>query len=214
MKKVFVIVSMSLFFLFLTACGTSAAPASKVISETSLQEDLATEIGESIPYEYLTVKQAIDTKKYNVTLGIYNASEITNMASYIENLLDARDAVMDPSIRGRVFFEQCYEDGALMLSFRTTHEGFGELVDSRSGKSTVEKFDSFEEMTAAFPAYTVQQEITSGESEEDIAIYNEVMKALNAEPNRPEEEIFVELAPTYGMTSEELKEFMLDIIWK
>lgn len=51
-------------------------------------------------------------------------------------------------------------------------------------------------------------------TETELAIYNEVMDALDAEPNRAEEDIFDELAPQYGMTGSELKEFILTAMEK
>lgn len=47
-------------------------------------------------------------------------------------------------------------------------------------------------------------------SEENAAIYNAVMEQLNSDYTREEDEIFEEIAPYYGMTSSELKQFMYD----
>lgn len=51
-------------------------------------------------------------------------------------------------------------------------------------------------------------------TESELAIYNEVWAALDAEPNRPEEEIFEELAPNYDMTGSELKDFIMKAMEK
>ena len=40
------------------------------------------------------------------------------------------------------------------------------------------------------------------------------MDRLDAEPNRPEEEIFAEIAPEYGMTADELKQFIFEMMEK
>ena len=48
----------------------------------------------------------------------------------------------------------------------------------------------------------------SGISDEDYKIYHEVMDYLNESYNTPVDVVFEKLAPRYGMTAEELKEFM------
>lgn len=51
-------------------------------------------------------------------------------------------------------------------------------------------------------------------TESELKIYREVWDALDAEPNRPEEEIFEEMAPNYSMTGEELKDFIMKAMEK
>ncbi len=48
----------------------------------------------------------------------------------------------------------------------------------------------------------------------DVAIYEEVMEILNDQYDRPEDEIFKELAPKYEMTAAELKQFIRDMMEK
>jgi hypothetical protein len=45
-------------------------------------------------------------------------------------------------------------------------------------------------------------------SESNTKIYNEVIDRLNSEYDRPEDEILEEIAPNYGMSAAELKEFL------
>lgn len=45
-------------------------------------------------------------------------------------------------------------------------------------------------------------------TDENLKIYNNVMEKLYSEPDRSEDDIFAELAPQYGMTKDELRDFM------
>lgn len=47
-------------------------------------------------------------------------------------------------------------------------------------------------------------------SDEDYRKYNELMGALKAEPDRPEEEIFQSLSESYGVPASELRQFVRD----
>lgn len=45
-------------------------------------------------------------------------------------------------------------------------------------------------------------------SDQDYQFYKSVMNALYANPNRPEDEVIAEIAPSYGMTAEEMNDHM------
>lgn len=59
-------------------------------------------------------------------------------------------------------------------------------------------------------SYNSQEDNSSGSilNAENAKIYNEVMDALNADYDRDENSILEELAPNYGMTASDLKEFL------
>ena len=87
------------------------------------------------------------------------------------------------------------------------------VIYARYSCSSLHTFKSFDELAQYFPALNIENS-TESISDEDMKIYNEVWAALDAEPSRPEDEIFAELAPRYNMTGEELKNFVDDIMFQ
>ena len=86
---------------------------------------------------------------------------------------------------------------------------YGNLIDSRSGEANVTIMDTLDDLCAFFPALSM--EINKSKMDKDsIKIYEEVMNELCKRMNEPEEQIYFDLAPKYGMTPEELRDFMFD----
>jgi len=98
--------------------------------------------------------------------------------------------------------------------YSETSDLYGFLLDYRSGDASGSFVKTYDELLEKFPASKIENQEKERLSEDDLKIYNEVWAALDAEPNRPEEDIFEELAPRYGMTRSELKQFIWDAMEK
>lgn len=77
--------------------------------------------------------------------------------------------------------------------------------------------DSNPNTTTSVAATTVSQDATASTnsnehegvpSKKDIARYNVILETLNSDYSRSEDDILKEIAPDYGMTSSELKEYL------
>ena len=105
-----------------------------------------------------------------------------------------------------------------MLSFHhyNDKDEFGTFFDDRSSPTKITKCSTADDLATSFPAlrtHIAELEVAQ-ESPEEMALYKYVMDRLDAEPDRDEMEIFEEIAPEYGMTTDELKQFMFDMMEK
>lgn len=100
------------------------------------------------------------------------------------------------------------------LLFNTGLGKVGSIVDTRNSDNTMKVYNSYEELASDFPALKIHLAEKEALSDTDLAIYQEVWAALDAEPDKSEEDIFKELAPQYGMSEDELKDFISNAMEK
>lgn len=221
MKKLSISAHFALLLLFLVSCGANNShqiePTPSISSITISVEDIESAIkeavGSSIPYSYLTVKTT-DKGRLDISADICDSSEITYFATYVDALLNACSQNVDMTIVHKITLNQCDKDGRTEVIFRTVEEGFGELIDWRSGEAELQSIASLDDLMDLYPASKVVQSEKENLTDSELKIYNEVWSALDTEPSRPEEEIFEELAPNYGMTGSELRDFMMNAMEK
>ena len=175
--------------------------------------DIKVSIGNSIPYTEASVTTT-DKGRYHITLSIYDPKEITYMATYVKALLAACDGKVAPEQLYQIELNQCYEDGSIMITFRTSDDGYGELIDWRSGEAKLTEVPTENDLLEQFPASKIEEQKKNALSEEDLAMYNEVMDILNSDFSKTEDQIYSEIAPNYGMTKDELAAFMKDSLKK
>lgn len=96
-----------------------------------------------------------------------------------------------------------YEDFCMIIEFLDDKYETYDLISLQVGK-----IDIYKSLTAnSVNANPTKDTILN---DQNTQIYNEVMNTLNSDYDRDEDEIFEEMAPQYGMTADELKQFMLD----
>lgn len=210
MKKLFLIL-LACFMLFsLSACGPN-------VSNDDIENDIENAINNAnINVDYILVHDYQNKKIIGISLAntddysVYGNEFITVSSIVQEYVTDNDIPFNDLSISAGMDSSGKYDSAFI---FTTTDFKTGDLVDNRSGSPKLHTFKSFDELAQYFPALNIENS-TESISDEDMKIYNEVWAALDAEPSRPEDEIFAELAPRYNMTGEELKNFVDDIMFQ
>ena len=210
MKKLFLIL-LACFMLFsLSACGPN-------VSNDDIENDIENAINNAnINVDYILVHDYQNKKIIGISLAntddysVYGNEFITVSSIVQEYVTDNDIPFNDLSISAGMDSSGKYDSAFI---FTTTDFKTGDLVDNRSGSPKLHIFKSFDELAQYFPALNIENS-TESISDEDMKIYNEVWAALDAEPSRPEDEIFAELAPRYNMTGEELKNFVDDIMFQ
>ena len=210
MKKLFLIL-LACFMLFsLSACGPN-------VSNDDIENDIENAINNAnINVDYILVHDYQNKKIIGISLAntddysVYGNEFITVSSIVQEYVTDNDIPFNDLSISAGMDSSGKYDSAFI---FTTTDFKTGDLVDNRSGSPKLLTFKSFDELAQYFPALNIENS-TESISDEDMKIYNEVWAALDAEPSRPEDEIFAELAPRYNMTGEELKNFVDDIMFQ
>jgi hypothetical protein len=105
-------------------------------------------------------------------------------------------------------------DSKNTVSFMSSPEYYGTLIDQRSGSAKTTRVNTAEDLIKTFPAFqnylTKENKSDSGE----WALYDEIMGILNSDYSRSEDEIIKEIAPKYNMTPAEMKEFLTEMLKK
>ena len=182
-------------------------------SELEIASALDAALAEHLPSGYTL---DVSTSYATIDLHLIGMDYITDYGSYIYYLMEAV-ADIYPDVE-RVEFS--LSDGSLtnpsFLEFTARPQlwadiRYGELIDYRSGSPIEYDIKTLDDLIALFPAMAADG-IGSGISQSDLDLYNEVMDILNSDYTRSEEEILEEIAPNYGMTSDELYTFLLDVM--
>lgn len=210
MKK-FLLVLLSCFVLIIFfACSPQ-------ISNDTIENDIKSKIeNNGVNVDYVLVHDFENKKSIGISLS--NTDDYSAYGSAFVTLSDiTKEYVTENNIPFYDLSISAGEDSSgkytCAFIFSTTDFITCDLVDNRSGAARYYPLESFDELVQYFPAMNVENNPESI-SDEDMKIYNEVWAALDAEPTRPEEEIFSELAPRYNMTGEELKKFIDDIMFQ
>lgn len=76
------------------------------------------------------------------------------------------------------------------------------------------KCETPEQLAKFFPALDLRLKEEHNLTEEELAIWDDVWKKMDDEPDRDEMDIYKELAPTYGMSAEDLDAFIKTLLEK
>lgn len=203
-----------------TTARSSAEDASAFDPELQQREDnVIILLDGSIPYTSVVISGTGET--LNMSIVIEGADHITDFGNYVIDGIAAYEAEFTENERGNLLIALHYESGEDMVAFSTCDIGegtagdYGLLRDARSGSAKYMALDTAEDLYAEFPV-AAQHAAKNELDQNDVRIYNEVMDVLEAQYNRPEDEIYEEMAPLYGMTASELKQFifiMMDKIY-
>lgn len=71
-----------------------------------------------------------------------------------------------------------------------------------------------EDLAKFFPDLEIRLKTEKVLSQEELVIWDAVWAKLDAEPNKAEEEVYKEMAPSYGMSPDELSTFIRDCMGK
>lgn len=239
MKRVIpAILAASLFICCLSGCGSNSSFDSS--NYDTLYEESTSELEEYLEEDSIletelyqeqidNISNALDFMTQSITVteenGLFNldvtASSFLNVrdfGTYVLNVKEAFENEFDTDVRGSYDITMhigTNKANFLWFSSKNYSEGqtdlVGTLYDSRSGEIITTAINGRESLFEMFPAAEIADS-KSQLDEADVAIYEEVMDALNADFDRPEDEILAELAPQYDMTVDELRQFMRDMM--
>lgn len=201
-----------------TKATTTAAPEEVIEPKTddeleTLYKDFAAKISGRVPYSELSVKNG--KKGIFVTVSIDGLDRITYFGNYIVDSKAAFNEVFSDEYAEEL--DVVLFDGINIAAF-FQNEGYKgklsniALIDDRhSGESKKTYISSDEEICKIFPA-TREHLGKQGVDDEKLKIYEDVMEILNENMDRPEDELLAELAPNYGMTADELKSLLQEVM--
>lgn len=232
MKKIGIIISILIICICCTVSGCSSTSDIDTPNTTSTyvantEEDKICDLHEGNIVSMLSHKIPISHVYVSVYSGCFDLSayigpdgRINDFGIYILEVQEAFENEFAKEERGKFsvdllmdgtdpplfyFISNDYDETEILLS--------GKILDDRSGDLVSHKISGVESLCELFPAtsiYIAKKEIDAN----DLRIYEEVMEILNNQFDRPEDEIIEELAPNYGMTASELKQFLFDTMEK
>ena len=217
MKKIAVCLLSLIVILSFAGCSPGASDASQPepiaptltdAEESEIKESLLKSLPNDYPISDIEVMSYSDTGNVRFSFHLKNGTSPTYFGQYVIAARDALNAIHSDPARFTVIVNTDRND--FMFLFDSEPGEYGTLTDYRSGEPKITELNSDDDLASLFPAlkiYFSEQNI----DEERLSIYREVMEALN-DTSRTEEEIFEEMAPNYGMTADELKGFMLEVM--
>ena len=147
---------------------------------------------------------------------IFNgADQITDFGIYVYAAREVFDSLVDRTHQDGI----CVilnNDGEDYIHYFNQHldntlgDAYGVVCDYRSGARIETVLNSVDDLCKEFPKTKIYISQSLLEPD-DIRIYNEVMGILNQQYDRSEMEIYEEIAPNYGMTADELSQFIYDL---
>ena len=215
MRKAYIAVFFALFLFILSSCSENSI----VSNETSIPavdtlSPVCSELKAILPFECDVISTEADGK---VNVSIFEVCEELDR--------DAIDKMGYGIFIAKEYCDSSFSDydlsvtifdssrSSIMLLWKSSFSEFGTMIDNRSGEAAVTVFEHAEDMLSFFPKLTSR--INSSKLDlHDLEIYSEVMSELDLRPMDSEETIFKELAPKYGMTHQQLKIFVLDVMEK
>lgn len=184
-------------------------------SEEDIAAALETALANRLPLDEYPYSLDVRTGSGFVDLHLIALDEITDYGAYIYYFMEAvADIYPDAQ-----HVEFSLSDGKLENSrflvfeswFYESSYHYGDLVDYRSGSPVKYDIGTLDDLIALFPAMAADG-IGSGIDQADLDLYNEVMDILQSDWSRSEAEIIEEIAPNYGMTADELDQFLEDVL--
>lgn len=197
--------------------GTSDQSGSAYDPELQKYVDaFADGIKDIVPYTSITVSCKED--KFSTSVVVEGKDKVTYFGNYIVTVKTTFESQFEESKRGGLSVALKNDGKDLMAYFNrdfgdTKAGEYGIIVDRRTGSFKYKPLDTVESLYKIFPAtktFIKEQEIDPA----ILAIYKEVMDALDKQPSRSEDEILEEMAPRYDMTAEELKNLIQEVMEK
>lgn len=221
MKKCFILL-MFLAMLIVSGCGAKVenvpdpSPTSSAIPDgDGLQNDFSSEITRLKALMPSDSKVNISDSEDGivVTVTINGEGQIPYLGNYFYDVKNECDTLFDAKYYLQMMLAN---EGHFLLHWNYPFENYawGRLNDKRSGSDNETYFNSLEDVYGVFPALQAHVSGENNLNSTERQIFNEVSAALDAQPDRAEEEIFEEMAPKYGMTADELRQFMFDMMDK
>lgn len=198
--------------------GTSSESGSAYEPALQQRENNIIELlDEKVPFLEVVVSREDNIHDLGIT--ITGEDNITYFGSYIIAAKLAFITEFSADERGNIIVSLRDENNKDIIMYSSDSIGdnisgdYGLLRDSRSGNAKYTALNSVEDLYDVFPVASIDA-VKSSLDENDMKIYEEVWEVLDTQYDRPEDEIFKELAPKYGMTTEELKLFISDMMEK
>ena len=192
--------------------GTSDEDAAAFDHNLETHESSIISVLESdIPSPFVTISYKDD--RYNISVILKNPDDIAFFGNYIIATIDAFESEFITTDRGNIAVNLICDKWAVSYFRYCDEDGFGVVFDDRSGSLETTYLKNVDDLFDIFPS-AADYESKSDLYKNDVEIYDEVWSVLQEQYDRPETEIYEELAPRYGMTADELSDFMLDMLKK
>lgn len=176
-------------------------PSTKA-SDSDIKDSITSGLDGKVPIFSLTVAS-------NSTMIIIRDGNIPYYGQYIYYIREACEPFVangSLSMYSVMFMNKKYDTDFMYTSELSP---YGTLMDYRSGGDPqITRLTTVDDLADVFPQLLSSGLLSDDVSEADLAIYNEVWAALDAQPNKSEAEIFAEICGNYGMTADELKDFI------
>lgn len=161
----------------------------------------------------------VSNDRYDLNVDVLGADNISHFGNFAVEAKHAFEEEFSDQERGELTISLLDEKKGIMVGFSTSNndenadEKYGVYCNYRVTPWEIVALDSVEDLCKIFPA--TSQYIAKGQLDPaDVAIYDEVQAVLEEEYLLSEDEVFEEIAPQYGMTADELKTFMNEMIEK
>lgn len=178
---------------------------------SGIESDVTAAISGNIPYYIVTVTQSQDY--FDVSIILLPEADIAYFGQYIVTGIQACEEVIKDN-NTLLTMTLIDNNEAPYMLFHSSSTGYGYIADYRSGGDPVITiYDTTNDLAVDFPqlsSFLSKSEL----DEDDVAIYDAVWDVLNSQYWRSEDDVYEELAPTYGMNAQELKQFMMDMTMK
>lgn len=204
-KRMFLYSILLIYGISLMALPTTT----NAVSETqSAIASLRKGLQDKVPYADISLSFSPEPA---LSVDLNNSASITHFGSYIYYLVQETDKVLDTQLDLTMTLYNIRNEPVQI--YRSSETGYGRIMDYRDGSKRIFEIKDLDALIGMYPAMTTVG-IGSAVSEENLLIYNQVMDFINSDFTKPEDDLLAEIAPKYGMTMAELKQFLKDIMKK
>ena len=201
------------FMLLITLCCMLAACGAP--KDTSKYDGLVETIKAVLP-DKSTVK-AEKGGWLSVTVNIPDSVDFSQFGTIVYRVIEASREALSSEGSYDLRINKLDSKGNTTYYTRSSESAnYCKIFDCRKDpnkpKETVCK--TVDDLAAEFPALQIRLKEERNLTREELAIYDAVMAALDAEPNKEESEIFAELAPSFDMTGESLAAYVNELMSK
>lgn len=204
-KRMFLYSILLIYGISLMALPTTT----NAVSETqSAIASLRKGLQDKVPYADISLSFSPEPA---LSVDLNNSASITHFGSYIYYLVQETDKVLDTQLDLTMTLYNIRNEPVQI--YRSSETGYGRIMDYRDGSERIFDIKDLDALIGMYPAMTTVG-IGSAVSEENLLIYNQVMDFINSDFTKPEDDLLAEIAPKYGMTMAELKQFLKDIMKK
>lgn len=203
-KRIALILALALSLALLTAPVLAE-------SEEDIAAALETTLADHLPLDEYAYSLDVSTTVGTVDLHFNALDEITDYGAYIYYLMEAVADIYPDAQKVEFTLSDGKVENSRFLVFESylwkASSHYGDLTDYRSGSPVSHEIETLDDLIALFPAMAADG-IGSGIDQADLDLFNEVMAILESDYSRSETEIIEEIAPDYGMTPDELYQFL------